>query len=78
MLAMKGDAVMLANHEINIVVAEAVKRYEALNGVIGIAADDIRDLIADFGGDEHDFYAAMRLSYEVVINGKAIPDIFIS
>ena len=69
---------MLTNHEINTVVVEAVKRYKDANGSIGVAAEDLRNIIADFGGDESDYFAAMRLSYEIVINGKELPGIKIS
>ena len=51
---------MLKKEELEMILIEAVNRFEDKNGRPGIHRDDVLALVNEMGGDRNDFYYVME------------------
>lgn len=65
---------MLKKEELEMILIEAVKRFEDKNGEPGVYSDDIKELVDEMGGDKNDFYYVMQHAFDVLCSGKDMPE----
>ncbi|MGN0720387.1 MAG: hypothetical protein ACI4LZ_00355 [Anaerovoracaceae bacterium] len=65
---------MLKKEELEMILIEAVKRFEDKNGKPGIHRDDILELVNEMGGDKNDFYYVMQQAFDILCCGEEMPE----
>ena len=54
---------MLKKEELEMILIEAVNRFEDKNGRRGIHRDDVLELVNEMGGDRSDFYSVLQRAF---------------
>ena len=57
---------MLKKEELEMILIEAVNRFEDKNGRRGIHRDDVLELVNEMGGDRNDFYYVMKQAFGIL------------
>ena len=65
---------MLKKEELEMILIEAVKRFEDKNGKPGIHRDDILELVNEMGGDRKDFYFVMEQAFRILCCDEEMPE----
>lgn len=65
---------MLKKEELEMILIEAVNRFENKNGRRGIHRDDVLELVNEMGGDRNDFYYVMKQAFGILCCDEEMPE----
>ena len=65
---------MLKKEELEMILIEAVNRFEDKNGRPGIHRDDVLALVNEIGGDRNDFYYVMEQALRILCCDEEMPE----
>ena len=65
---------MLKKEELEMILIEAVNRFEDKNGRRGIHRDDVLELVNEMGGDRNDFYYVMKQAFGMLCCDEEMPE----
>lgn len=65
---------MLKKEELEMILIEAVNRFENKNGRRGIHRDDVLELVNEMGGDRNDFYYVMKQAFGMLCCDEEMPE----
>ncbi|GEM_PF-2946367 len=65
---------MLKKEELEMILIEAVNRFEDKNGRRGIHRDDVLELVNEMGGDRNDFYYVMKQAFGILCCDEEMPE----